>query len=186
MVALVQGGIQGARRKPASICASSRSDFVWTGEITTSAQPRRRGVCGRSPRSPHAPRTQQTRDPRAVNARFHHNRRTRIPGAKRGRHFTGVHVTSSTRRERGSAKMVAPAGAARSEARGRRTGARAAGRAANNLARFVENARVVPAVPEVQSNGQFLRWTPKVGQVGSLTQNQKNDPYVEETSSAQS
>ncbi len=31
-----------------------------------------------------------------------------------------------------------------------------------------------------------LRWSPKVGQVGSLTQSQKNDPYVEETSSAQS
>jgi hypothetical protein len=32
----------------------------------------------------------------------------------------------------------------------------------------------------------LLRWTPKVGQDGSLTQSQKNDPYVEETSSAQS
>jgi hypothetical protein len=32
----------------------------------------------------------------------------------------------------------------------------------------------------------YLRWTPKVGQDGSLTQSQKNDPHVEETSSAQS
>ena len=31
-----------------------------------------------------------------------------------------------------------------------------------------------------------LRWTPKVGQAGSLTQSQKNDPHVEEASSAQS
>jgi DNA invertase Pin-like site-specific DNA recombinase len=31
-----------------------------------------------------------------------------------------------------------------------------------------------------------LRWTPKVGQDGSLIQNPKNDPYVQETTSAQS
>ncbi len=31
-----------------------------------------------------------------------------------------------------------------------------------------------------------LRWTPKVGQAGSLAQTQKNDPNVQETSSAQS
>jgi hypothetical protein len=31
-----------------------------------------------------------------------------------------------------------------------------------------------------------VRWTPKVGQAGSLTQSQKNDPHVEEASSAQS
>ena len=30
-----------------------------------------------------------------------------------------------------------------------------------------------------------VRWSPKVGQVGSLTQSQQNDPHVEETSSAQ-
>ncbi len=29
-----------------------------------------------------------------------------------------------------------------------------------------------------------VRWTPKVGQVGSLTQSQQNDPHVEETPSA--
>jgi len=29
-----------------------------------------------------------------------------------------------------------------------------------------------------------VRWTPKVGQVGSLTHNQRNDPYVTEATSA--
>ena len=29
-----------------------------------------------------------------------------------------------------------------------------------------------------------MRWTPKVGQVGSLTQTQTNDPHVQETTSA--
>ncbi len=31
-----------------------------------------------------------------------------------------------------------------------------------------------------------LRWSPETGQVGSLTQSQHNDPYVKETTSAQS
>ncbi len=31
-----------------------------------------------------------------------------------------------------------------------------------------------------------LRWTPKIGHSGSLTQSQKNDPNVQETTSAQS
>ena len=31
-----------------------------------------------------------------------------------------------------------------------------------------------------------VKWSPKVGQVGSLTQSQQYDPYVQETTSAQS
>ena len=31
-----------------------------------------------------------------------------------------------------------------------------------------------------------VKWSPKVGQVGSLTQSPKHDPYVQETTSAQS
>jgi hypothetical protein len=31
-----------------------------------------------------------------------------------------------------------------------------------------------------------VKWTPKVGQVGSLTQSPNHDPHVQETTSAQS
>ncbi len=39
---------------------------------------------------------------------------------------------------------------------------------------------------EDQGAVQPLRWSPETGQVGSLTQSQHNDPYVKETTSAQS
>ncbi len=38
---------------------------------------------------------------------------------------------------------------------------------------------------EAGMEGLGVRWSPKVGQDGSLSQNQNNDSYVQETSSAQ-
>ena len=65
---------------------------------------------------------QQPRDPRAVRARLHHERRARIPGAKRGHHFARVHDRFL----------------------------------GEGLARGIEDARVVAAISEVQSDGQFF------------------------------
>lgn len=46
-----------------------------------------------------------------------------------------------------------------------------------------ENNQAIVEVIMAEDIGK-LKWTPKTGQVGSLTQNQENDPYVQETSSA--
>jgi hypothetical protein len=48
--------------------------------------------------------------------------------------------------------------------------------------KYSGNPVLVPTTPDELG----LRWTPKVGQDGSLNQNPKNDPHVQETTSAQS
>ena len=50
------------------------------------------------------------------------------------------------------------------------------------VAMFVRKLSAVRIPGEIDD----LRWSPETGQVGSLTQSQHNDPYVKETTSAQS
>jgi hypothetical protein len=49
-----------------------------------------------------------------------------------------------------------------------------------------KEAGATPRQYEAAFKAEAVRWPPKVGQVGSLTQSQNNDPHVKEATSTQS
>ena len=71
--------------------------------------------------------------------------------AERSQHFPAIDDYFLSETERGSAEMLEP----RAERRVSRPGARVSGQGGEQSRRFIEDARVVVAIPEIQSDRQF-------------------------------